>query len=289
MKSNNVKLLQQLAKFTADLEFPWSDSDYPIYPFLWEREVSGEFTIENLFRSVTPQFEPYEEGGKILKTANLEDYLKQVWQKTPKHQKAIELLKNNTSSLEVAEIRSLDNPPDTFKILLGQTKSGEWIGIAPQIPADFEEYTPTGDMIIGEPLLPIYLPQTATNFELLNKLEPLLADLDFCEINLLGGFTDTGFILRFGETRESMFNNLLDAIGFARTFPFQKLTPDTDSEDDFEEEYMEATQGIDDLLQSNLTNLHTYLFGIGCCYNIYFIGQTPDGDVAGVVSMAVWS
>ncbi|MFM7406561.1 MAG: nuclease A inhibitor family protein [Cuspidothrix sp.] len=289
MKNNNVKLLKQLSKLTQDLEFPWSDSDYPIYSFLWEIEALGEFTIENLFRKVTPQFEPYEEGGHILKTANLEDYLQKVWQRTPKHQKAIELIKKNTSFLEVVEIRSLDNPSDTFKILLGQTKSGEWMGISPQIPADFEEYSPQGEMIIGEPLLPIYLPQTSENFELFNHLETLLADLDFCEINLLGGFSDIGFIIRFGETRELMFNNLLDAIGFARTFPLQPLTPDTDSEDDFDEEYLEATQGIDNLVQSQLTNSRTYLFGIGCCYTIYFVGETSDGDVAGVVSMAVWS
>jgi Nuclease A inhibitor-like protein len=249
MKSNNSKLLQQLAKLTAELEFPWSDSDHNFHAFLWEVETLGEFTIENLFRSETPQFESYEEGGKIMKTANLDDYLENVWQKTQKHQTAIKLLKNNTSFLEVAEIRSLDNPPDTFKIILGQTKSGEWIGISPQIPADFEEYSPAGEMIIGEPLLPIYLPETPENFELFTQIEPLLAELDFCEENLLGGFTDTGYIVRLGEMRESMFNNLLDAIGFARTFPFQQFTPETDSEDDFDEEYMESTQALDAFLQ----------------------------------------
>ncbi|MDP5018398.1 MAG: nuclease A inhibitor family protein, partial [Dolichospermum sp.] len=189
MKSNNAELFQQIQKLTRDLDFPWSDSDYPINPFVWEVETQGEFTIENLFRSETPNFLSYQEGGKIMKTANLDDYLENVWQKTEKHQTVIELLKNNTSFLEAAEIRTLGDPADTFKIIFGLTKSGEWIGIAPQLPADFEEYSPRGEMIIGEPLLPVYQPQTPTNIELFTQLETLLADLEVYEPNILGGFT----------------------------------------------------------------------------------------------------
>ncbi|MTJ09829.1 nuclease A inhibitor family protein [Anabaena sp. UHCC 0204] len=289
MKSNNVKVLQKLAELTRDLEFPWSDSDYPINPFVWEVQTQGEFTMENLFRSEISNFSSYENPGKIMKSANLDDYLESVWQKTENYQIAIELVKKNTSFLEVAEIRTLHDTADTFKIIFGTTKSGEWIGIAPQIPADFEEYTRNGEMVIGEPLLPVYQPQIATNLELFTQLEPLLTDLDFYEPNMLGGFTGTGFVVRLGETRKSMFNNLLDAIGFARIFPFQEFTPETDSDDDFEEEYIEATQALDTFLQSNLNNVHTYLFGMSCCYNIYAIGETEDGDFAGVVSMAVWS
>lgn len=291
MKSKNAKLLQQLTEVTAGLEFPWSDASEPINPFLWEVETQGEFTIENLFRSETPNFASYVEGGKIMRTANLDDYIENVWQKSEKHQTVIKLLKDNTSFLEAAEIRTLHDPqpPDTFNIILGLTKSGEWIGISPSIPVEFQEYNPTGEYTVGSSLLPVYQPQTAKNVELFTQLETLLADLDYYEPNILGGFTATGFIVRLGKTRESMFNNLLDATGFARTFPFQQFTPIPEYEDDFDEEYMQGYQALDAFLKSKLSNLHTYLFGIGCCYFIYAIGETEDGDFAGVTSLAVWS
>ncbi|MEA5576720.1 nuclease A inhibitor family protein [Anabaena sp. UHCC 0451] len=291
MKSKNAELLQQLTEVTTGLEFPWSDSSDPINPFLWEVATQGEFTIENLLRSETPNFDFYAEGGKFMRIINLDDYIEDIWQKTETHKTVIELLKNNTLFLEAAEIRLLHDPhlPDTFNIMLGLTKSGEWIGISPQIQGECREYNPTGEYTVGSSLLPVYQPQTAENIKLLTQLETLLKDLDFYEPNFYEGFTDKGYVVKLGKTRELMLNNLLDAIGFARTFPFRQFTPVSEYEDDFDEDYIQAYQALDNFLESKFSNLYMYLLGISCCYCIYVIGETEDGDFAGVTSMAAWS
>jgi hypothetical protein len=287
LKPRNAEFFLQLQEVTKGLDFPSSASDNPINPFLWELETKGQLTIENLLRAETPNFDQYRSGGEIIQVANLDNYWQSLCQERENSPTVIELLKTHTSFLEAAHIRSLDDLHDSFRIVFGSTTSGEWIGISPRIPADFEEWNPRGT---GSPLLPIYVPQTQITRDLLARLEPLLPDLDFDEPNFWGGYRFKGFIVRVGATRELMFSSLLDSIGFARKFPFLKFTPVVSEEDEGEdEEVLVATQALDTLLQSNLSNLHTYLFGICTCYNIYAIGQTQEGDWAGVASMAVWA
>ncbi|OKH32551.1 hypothetical protein NIES2119_25780 [[Phormidium ambiguum] IAM M-71] len=78
MKSSNAELFAQLTEVTKDLEFPISCSTNPIQPFIWEVETQGEFNIENLLKTATPDFSEYSEGGKILRNGDLEAYLQLV-------------------------------------------------------------------------------------------------------------------------------------------------------------------------------------------------------------------
>ncbi len=302
MKSSNANLLAQLEELTPGICLYYSDSDYTFKPFMWEVDTRGELTIENLLREVTPPFDEYRPGGTIIKSVNLNDYLQTIYQDARKHdpdiateieqtyQTVIKLLRSSLTFLEVAEIRELNDPNSTFRIIFGSTKSGEWIGIAPHLEAEFQEMAPYGEYTNGQPLLSVYLPQTEITVELLTKLKPLLKNLKFYETQPfipISSRINEEFIVRVGATRELMFNSLLDAIGFARTFPYQEFY--RDAEDDNDEEFATEIKPLDLLIQSRLRNLRMYLFGIVCTYHVYVIGQTSEGDWAGVSTIGIWS
>ncbi|MBW4645828.1 MAG: nuclease A inhibitor family protein [Goleter apudmare HA4340-LM2] len=302
MKSSNANFLAQLEEVTPGICLYYSDADYAFKPFIWEVDAKGELTIENLLRQVTPPFDEYQAGGKIIKSANLDDYLQLIYQEAQKHdpdiaeeieqryQKIIELLQSSLTFLEVAEVQQLNDPNATFRIIFGSTKSGEWIGIAPDLESEFQEMAPHGEYTNGQPLLAEYLPQTEITDELLAQLEPLLENLKFYETQPFVAVADEmneGFIVRVGANRELMINSLLDAIGFARTFPYRAFYLDAEEDDD--EEFATEIKPLDSLLQSRLKNLRMYLFGLACTYHIYVLGQTSEGDWAGVSTIGIWS
>ena len=78
MKFSNAELFAKLTEVTKDLEFPVSCSSNPIHPFIWEVETQGEFNVENLLKTTTPNFLGYREGGKIMRNGDLEAYLQLV-------------------------------------------------------------------------------------------------------------------------------------------------------------------------------------------------------------------
>jgi hypothetical protein len=302
MKSSNANLLAQLEEVTPGICLYYSDAEYGFAPLIWEVDQQGEFTIENLLRTETPRLPQYQLGGPIIQSANLDDYLQIIHQEAQRHnpdmavvierryQKLIRLLKSSLTLLEVAEVRDLNEPNAKFRIIFGQTKSGEWIGIAPDLDSEFQEMAPYGEYINGQPLLPIHPPQTEITAELLNRIEPLLEDLKFYETQPLTAIyhgMNEGFIVRLGANRELMINSLLDAIGFARTFPYKPFY--LDAQEDNDEEFANELKPLDLLLQSRLNNLRMYLFGLVCTYHIYVLGQTSDGDWAGVSTIGVWS
>ncbi|HLP86988.1 MAG TPA: nuclease A inhibitor family protein [Nostocaceae cyanobacterium] len=296
MKSSNAELLAQLTELTKDLEFPVSCSDYSINPFIWEVEERGELNIENLLKTETPNFSEYSAGGIIMRTGNLEEYLQYLLSEAEKrsseirekYQTLINILQTNLTNLELLKIRTLHDPKDNFHIIVGMTSSGEWVGISPNIPADAEDCDQMGIYNTERILLPEYEPQTEVTINLVNRLKPILEDLEFYEPEIFGFYTDQGWTIRVGETRELMIHGLLDAIDFVRTFPLVKFFHE---EEYYEDEIEDARvyQVLDEFLEENISNLRTYMVGMTVSYVFYIIGQTPSGDWAGVTSLAAWA
>lgn len=302
MKSSNANLLAQLEEVTPGICLYYSDAEFGFTPVIWEVDQQGELTIENLLRTVTPAVPEYQLGGSIIQSANLDDYLRMIHREARKHdpdiateiereyQSLIKLLQSSLTLLEVAVVRELNAPDRTFRIIFGCTKSGEWIGISPNLYAEFQEMAPHGEYMNGQPLLPVYSPQTEFTAELLQRLEPLVENLRFYETQPLTAVADDknqGLIVRVGANRELMVNSLLDAMGYARTFPYRPFY--LDAQEDNDEEFANELKPLDLLLQSRLSNLRMYLFGLVCTYHIYVLGQTSDGDWAGVATIGVWS
>ena len=291
MKPKTAELLAQLRELTQDFSFPISESDYWVKPFVWDIDHQGEFTLEKFLRSETPNFSYYRSQGQMMQSLSIEEFWQYCFYSAQQHPELTqqyesfrELLQTYTVELEAAKIRTLNDPKDSFPILLGQTKSGEWIGISPEVYADFEQWGGGDTIIAGEPLLTPEPPQTELTKDLLNQLEPILPNLKLDA--LPSWYFQEGFIVRVGSNREAMLTLLLDNLGFARTVPFCQF----DYFDEYDEiEEREIRQRLDQFLTSNLSNLRTYLLGICTCYHIYTMGQTSDGDWVGVSSIAVWT
>ncbi|MFB2838585.1 nuclease A inhibitor family protein [Floridanema evergladense] len=297
MKSSNAELFAQLTEVTKDLEFPISCSSNPIHPFIWEVETLGEFNIESLLKTTTPDFSEYSEGGKIMRNGDLEAYWQLVLLQAQKHspetlqkyQTLINLLKSHLTNLELLKIRTLHDPKDNFHIIVGQSASGEWVGISANIPADNEDCGQMGIYNSEQIFVNQYQPETEATANLVDRLQQLSQHLDFFEPEIFGFYTDKGWTVRVGATRESMIHSLLEAIGFARTFPVCKMFHEEEYYDEEELSDAQVYLALDEFLLANISNLRTYMFGMTVSYVFYIVGQTSSGDWAGVTSLAAWA
>lgn len=304
MKSSNAALFAQLTKLTQGLDFPISCGSNPIHPFIWEVETLGEFNIENLLKTETPNFSEYREGGKIMQIGDLEAFwyfnLTQVKKHNPENlrnfQTLINLLQSHLKNLEALKIRTLYNPEDYFHIIVGQTESREWVGIEANIPADSHDCVSMGIRNSEQIKQSEYQPQTEDTTNLVKRLQQISQDLEFFEPENFMSYPLKGGIVRVGATRASVIHSLLEALGFAKTFPVCKFFYEREyyEELDIEEddELKAVFQGylvLDEFLSENLSNLRTYMLGMMVCYFFYIIGQTSSGDWAGVTSYAAWA
>lgn len=300
MKSSNAELLAQLTELTRDLDFPFSQATNPIHPFLWEVEVQGELTIENLLKTETPNFWSYTDDGTIIQSGNLQEYWHFVLQEAQKHslkifqkyQSLIDLLQVNLSHIELIKVRTLHDSKHKFYIILGVTKSEEWVGISPNISMECDECHSMGIYKTEQNFLMEYQPQTDITANFLPYLQPILQDLEFYEPDVWGYYPDKGWTIRVGASKEFVVHSLLEAISFSRTFPVCQFFKESEYEEyedgDEEMEELKLYKALDEFLAANLTNLRSYIFGVRVSYVLYVIGKTASGDWAGVTSMAVW-
>jgi|GEM_PF-3781789 len=156
MESNINQILTQLTELTKDLNFPISESLDPIFPFFWDTKVQGEFTLEKLLKTAILNFNNYSIGGPIIQAGDLESYLQFCLQESQKYnletyqkyQDLIDLLTNNLN-LELLNIREMYDAGSKFRILIGVTQSGEWLGIAPNIMPGYYTIQPYSNPQIG--------------------------------------------------------------------------------------------------------------------------------------------
>lgn len=189
MKSTNAELFAQLTKLTQGLEFPVSCSSNPIHPFIWEVETLGEFNIESLLKTATPDFSEYSEGGKIMQNGDLEAYLQLVLSQALLHstdtleryQILIDLLQSHLTNLELLKIRTLSDPKNNFHIIIGMTASGEWMGISANIPADNEDCGQMGIYNSEQIFVNQYQSENEATANLVDRLQQVLQVLEFFE------------------------------------------------------------------------------------------------------------
>ncbi|MFB2837460.1 nuclease A inhibitor family protein, partial [Floridanema evergladense] len=199
------------------------------------------------------------------------------------------LLQSHLTNLELLKIRTLHDPKDNFHIIIGMTASGEWVGISANIPTDNEDCGQMGIYNSEQIKESEYQSENEATANLVDRLQQVLQDLDFFEPEIFGFYTDKGWTVRVGATRASMIHSLLEAIGFARTFPVCKLFHE---EEYYGEEELSDAQVylvLDEFLEANISNLRTYMFGMTVSYVFYIVGQTSSGDWAGVTSFAAWA
>jgi hypothetical protein len=299
MKFSNTELLAKPTEATHSLDFRFSAVSNPIHPFFWELETQGELNIENLFKTATPDFNEYREGGQIMRNGNLQAYwqfvLSEAQKQSPealqKYQTLINLMQSQLANLELLKIRTLHDPSDSFHVIAGTTASGEWVGICANILIDsdddyqgidcYEMGINNSEQIFNSK----YQPQNEATANFVDRVQQISQDLEFFELEQSSFDTNKGWRVQGGATRATAIHNLLECIGFARTFPACKMLREEREQEDYERPYFV----LEELLEQNLSNLRTYIFGIMSSYVLYIIGQTSSGDWAGVTSLAVWA
>lgn len=144
MRATTARLFEELKQVTADLCYS-TEAEYPIEPFVWEFAEKGELTLDKLW-----QFEGFLQQVKIDQVfpQNLKFHQNNLWDEMQvedrKQLELIEFLRSRCQSLEVYLAQKDDGPDDVatefeeFPLILAETATGEWIGIAPEATTDFE-------------------------------------------------------------------------------------------------------------------------------------------------------
>jgi len=279
--------LPRLETVIGGVNFPVSASDHPFQSFVWYSAYQGDFSLTGLLHA---------EG--FLRPVELEEFLERVANATatlpsnlsehPRLRGSIlterchdlrTALQSRFTYLTVYQVVTTepgfrgDAVLDSFHILLGQTTSGEWMGIAPRIGGAerWREETERMAIASGPPLSRDLLP-------LFQTLDPILTGLEFSTTDYTQTFREFVFISR--ETPDRTLYELLDAIDFVVTATFEPFALHDDDPD---------CEAIDQLLQNNLSDLREYVIGSDSLFHVYTVGRTQEGDWAGVKAIAVWA
>jgi hypothetical protein len=182
-----------------------------------------------------------------------------------------------------------------FPLLLGQTQAGDWVGLCPKFKADVtasdDRIRPTADRLTlkgGEPI-------TMQTLKLLSQLKASIPEGAL----MLQAYNSCEWVAecfwQAAATPDALITDLLASTGFLKIFPFQGFSncltdgyrPEQLTLD--EKAFYGQFTPLDRLLQSNLTNLREYIIGGYTNFHLYVIGQTAEGDWAGISTQAVWT
>jgi hypothetical protein len=286
-------LLAQLDQVTNGLTFG-SENDFPFKPVVLETAKDRPLTAETLLEAIgliKPQSlddllnyinksKRHEQEHTEPQTENQSQSIELVSQE---YQEFIETLQLNLKDVQIYcvsrkplddETRTTGEDTDVFYLVIGKTQAGDWIGRSPEIDIDesatyLTEVYPTPDTA----------PSDATS-ELVNHLRSTTHNLVVPKASFSG--SENSMIHRFlwnaTDTRDWIVDNLLRTTGFVRVYrfePFENQDP--------------KLAALDQVLRSHLTDLRTYIIGCQSSFWIYTLGQTRDGDWAGVATQAVWT
>jgi Nuclease A inhibitor-like protein len=182
-----------------------------------------------------------------------------------------------------------------FPLILGQTQTGDWVGLCPKFRADAtasdDRIRPTADRAVVKDSQPIQidtLKQIAQLKAATAKGVLMLQAYNSCE-------WVSEFFWKAAANPESVIADLLISTGFLKIFPFQGfsncltdgyrpelLTPE-------EKAFYAQFTTLDRLLRSELTDIQEYIIGGYTNFHLYVVGKTADGDWAGVATQAVWT
>jgi hypothetical protein len=302
----------------ADYTFT-SDGGDISQAFVWDVDNHGAFSFSKLL-----------ERFELLQSISLDEFLDR-WQRsydrnseeiTQQCQLILESMQNHVASVEIYELKTFGQSAgqkasdgfggwDCVQFILGETSSGDWVGIAPKlrdtsgwtkaIQIQQEEYQPSNPASQ-------FLSHIATVSESLNKkfIQPLFSasSIDdsiyrFAEIE--------GITYRAASSRDTLIEVLLGAGNLLGAYPFEGFTVSDDIEYDLValEEKLNSTglsendqqqlskyrqsKTLKDFLASELQETQLYQLGYSVCIRHYVLGQLANRDWAGVVSFSVYS
>lgn len=144
MNANTTRLLESLRQTTDGLLYQ-SEAEYPIEPFVWDIANKGALTPEKLLASegFLRQVEVSEFFPQNLKFHG-ETLSAAMQAEDQKQQELIDFLRSRCKTVEVYLAQKNDAPDapfqefEAFPLILAETQTGEWVGIAPEVDAGFQ-------------------------------------------------------------------------------------------------------------------------------------------------------
>ncbi|MBE9197609.1 MULTISPECIES: pentapeptide repeat-containing protein [unclassified Nodularia (in: cyanobacteria)] len=250
----NLELLEQIRQASQGLYYG-SEADYPYEVFLWEVANRGEFTLEGLLKAFGYL---REISSDDFRNGNFDDLLPENKQVIQSFRTLLLQLKSFLTNLQV--YRLAVSAPD-FYIVIGNTPSGDWLGISTKVSSYLEQQHYSSQIFRFRDSAVAKL----ENQELIVTLENEIAEVRFASEYL------KSFVWEIAERKSALIHNLLDTVGIVTT-------------NEVKNPFGSETQA--ELVRSNLTNLRLYRLSAGEI-EMYIIGQTENGDWIGLHTKAV--
>lgn len=273
----HTELVNTIRNLTRGLRNSYgSDSSKPYDVFLWDVASRGDFTLEKFLKAIgllveiqlidllDSQF-PIEEFSTLLNY--IRPYLAEY---------KFYFLKAGRYWLD------LDNG---VPLLIGNTKTGDFIGVSPDIGIDKGGWD-TADRIEDR------ASAKSENQDLVAALTKASAEI---KLEYWGDYVDS-FVWELAENKETLLENLFIAnetmlvkneTVLLREF-HRGFFGENDEEFYLQEnpEEMQKVRTLSDLIRANLKNLRVYWFNDGEIA-FYLIGQTDDGDWLGIYNRLI--
>ncbi len=298
VKTQNKALLTQFKEAVGHLSYS-SESKSPLQPFAFKVAEQGKFGIEPFLRAIgllQPQsWEQFLNQASLLAGASpkiVRSY--QNWQ---------QVLQTHLMNVQVYTVGHR-HPSDEgwddrgtviFPLLLGQTSTGDWVGLCPKFRTDAtasdHRIRPTVDRETVKGSHPINI-QT---LKLISQLKAVMPDGAL----MLQAYNSCEWVsecfCKAASTKDILLTDLLESTGFLKIFPFQGFS--NCLTDGYQPELLtpgeKAFYGqfapLDRCLHANLTDIQEYIMGGYTNFYLYTMGKTAEGDHAGVSTQAVWS
>ncbi|OUL31238.1 hypothetical protein BV372_20745 [Nostoc sp. T09] len=279
MQISKVELVAQLEdEIEGVYGFPYTEHDYPWETFVWKISELGTFTLEKLLQDLgfienieleeyLFDFELEIQAGQSLGTKNIATQEK-ILQLEHKYQYFLRLLQTNLTNLQPYRISLKESNKNevigSFTAIIGRTINGYWFGIAPLLPYSKSFMYRTSEKFY----IDTQKPSDAKIIDLWSNFKSATQELELPS-ELDGEYSGRESIVEVAETRELIIEKLLDSVGFIQTVEFNG-----------------GFGNLGQLLTENLTNTRIYIIW---GFFIYLIGDTPDGDLIGVSTKAVWT
>lgn len=294
MNLSKHELTAKLVQTIQGLNF-MSETDAPFKPFYWQPANSEDLTIENLLKTINflSLVEVSEFLGFVADEANYSpqqrNFPKVAQETASKCQEMLKLLHTHLVDIQIYQISPTSQHPfqELFHIIIGCTDNGDWLGIAPTLSTNPNDRRSEQ---LEERDLPSPQEETLNlKQKLTEELAEILATIEWpTTYKVLSSNQKPKFIIESTSTRDLIIDKLLDSLAFVKTCQFSGFSEATYYENKAENEERKL-EDLEQLLKTELTDLREYVIGNTGEFHLYNIGQTKDGNWAGVSTSVIWT
>ena len=276
-----------------------SESEAPLQPFMFKGAEREEFGMEPFLRSIG-LLQPQSWDQCLHQTAPLASSTSRIARSYHNLQQILDTYLVNVQVYAVGQRHPSDAGWEdrgtvVFLLLVGQTPTGDWVGLCPKFRSDATasdaRIRPTSNRknIKGSPPIHIH------TLKLISQLKAAIPEGAL----MLQAYNSSEWVAecfwKAAATKDLLLIDLLESTGFLKTFPFQgfsncltdgyrpdQLTPE-------ERAFYRQFAPLDRCLYANLTDLQEYIIGGYTNFHLYVVGKTAAGDRAGISTRAVWT